>query len=64
MITTGPRKRGRQPEYVCYRRRQNGNCENAIRMPVADMNEQILQAVEQHALTPEAIEQVVNLSET
>jgi site-specific DNA recombinase len=63
VITTGARKRGRQPEYVCYRRRQNGNCENALRMPVADMNEQILQRVEEHALTPEAVELVINLSE-
>ena len=32
-------------------------------MPVSDMNEAILQAVEEHALTPEAIDQVINLSE-
>jgi hypothetical protein len=62
-ITTGPRKRGRQPEYVCYRRRQNGTCQNELRMPVAEMNEQILQHVEEHALTPEAVELVINLSE-
>jgi len=32
-------------------------------MPVADMNEAVLQAVEEHALTPEAIELVILLSE-
>ena len=63
VVETSPRKRGRVPEYVCYRHRHNGTCTNALRMPVADMNEAVLQAVEQHALTPEAIEQVINLSE-
>ena len=32
-------------------------------MPVSDMNEAVLQAIEEHALTPEAIEQVIQLSE-
>ena len=32
-------------------------------MPVADVNEAVLQAVEEHALTPEAIELVIHLSE-
>jgi hypothetical protein len=30
---------------------------------LADMNEAVLQAIEEHALTPEAIEQVIQLSE-
>ena len=34
-----------------------------FRMPVAELNEAVLQAVEEHALTPEAIEQVIHLSE-
>ena len=51
------------PEYICYRHRANGACTNTLRMPVADLNEAVLQAVEEHALTPEAIEQVIHLSE-
>jgi hypothetical protein len=34
-----------------------------LRIPAPDMNEAVLQAIEEHALTPEAIEQVVLLSE-
>ena len=63
VVETSPRKRGRVPEYICYRHRANGACTNALRMPVEDMNEAVLQAVEEHALTPEAIEQVIHLSE-
>ena len=62
-VETSSRKRGRVPEYVCYRHRAHGGCTNALRMPVEDMNEAVLQAVEGHALTPEAIEQVIRLSE-
>ena len=46
-----------------YRHRANGACTNALRMSVVEMNEAVLQAVEEHALTPEAIEQVIHLSE-
>jgi site-specific DNA recombinase len=63
IVETAPRKRGRLPEYVCSRRRLNGTCQNTLRMPVADVNEAVLQAVEEHALTPEAIESVIHLSE-
>jgi DNA invertase Pin-like site-specific DNA recombinase len=62
-VETSSRKRGRVPEYVCHRHRANGACANAFRMPVDEMNEQVLQAIEEHALTPEAIEQVIRLSE-
>jgi site-specific DNA recombinase len=62
-VETSPRKRGRVPEYVCYRRRVNGTCTNRLHISVAEMNEAVLQAVEEHALTPEAVEQVVHLSE-
>jgi site-specific DNA recombinase len=63
VVETGGKKRGRIPEYICHRHRTNGACSNALRMPVEDMNEAILQAVEEHALTPEAIEQVIHLTE-
>jgi site-specific DNA recombinase len=53
----------RSPHYVCARRRANGACANALRMSLADMNESILAAIEEHALTPEAVEQVILLSE-
>ena len=38
-------------------------CSNALRMPVGDLNEAVVNAIEEHALTPEAIEQVIQLSE-
>jgi len=63
IVETIPGKAGREPEYICGRHRRNGSCENALRIPVAEMNEAILSAIEEHALTPEAIEQVIQLSE-
>lgn len=63
VVEKSPRKHGRVPEYICYRHRATGACENALRMPVAELNEAVLQAIEAHALTPEAIEQVIHLSE-
>jgi hypothetical protein len=63
IVETSSRKRGRILEYICSRHRTNGSCTNALRMPVAGMNEGVLQAIEEHALTPEAIESVVTLSE-
>jgi len=63
IVETSPRKRGRKPEYVCHRHRANGTCPNALRIPVADMNEAVLQEIEKHVLTPGAIEQVIHLSE-
>ena len=63
VVETSPRKRGRVPEYVCSRHRHNGTCSNALHMAVEDMNEAVLWAIEEHALTPEAIEQVIHLSE-
>jgi site-specific DNA recombinase len=62
-VETAPAKRGRVPEYVCFRHRATGACSNTLRMPVADENEAVLAAVEQHALTPEAIAQVIALTE-
>ena len=63
VVETSPRKRGRVPEYVCFRHRAHGTCTNTLRMNVAEMNEAVLQAAEEHALTPEAIDQVIRLSE-
>ena len=63
VVEASGRKRGRQKEYVCHRRRKNGTCDNAVRIEVETMNEAVLQAIEEHALTPEAIEQVVQLTE-
>ena len=60
---TSPRKRGRVPEYVCYRHRHYGTCANTRHTPAAEMNAAVLQAIEDHALTPEAIEQVIVLTE-
>jgi site-specific DNA recombinase len=60
---TQAKHKPRAPHYVCARRRANGSCANALRIPLATMHEAVLQAVEAHALTPEAVEQVVRLSE-
>ena len=63
VVETGGKKRGRKPEYICHRHRVNGSCTNTLRVSVAEMNEAVLQAVEEHALTPEAIAQVIALTE-
>ncbi len=63
VVETSSRKRGRVAEYVCHRRRKNGTCTNTLRIAVETMNEEVLQAIEEHALTPEAVEQVVQLTE-
>src|SRR5258708_35263635 len=41
----------------------NGSCPNALRVSAVEMNEAVLQAIEEHALTPEAIERVIQVSE-
>jgi hypothetical protein len=56
-------KKGRYKYYICHRHRINGKCSNNLRIPLLEMNEAVLQNIEEHALTPEAIEQVVLLSE-
>ena len=63
VVETSSRKRGRVAEYVCHRRRKNGTCSNSLRIAVATLNEAVLDAIEEHALTPEAVEQVVQLTE-
>jgi hypothetical protein len=64
VVDTSSRKHGRVAAYVCYRRRHNiTTCANALRIPVAEMNEAVLQAVEEHIFTPEAIENVITLTE-
>jgi hypothetical protein len=63
IVESSSRKRGRRFEYVCHRRRTNGSCTNTPRIAVEEMNEAVLQAVEEHALTAEAVEQVLNLTE-
>ena len=56
--------KGKYAYYICHRRRHHGSsCTNALRVSLADMNEAVLQAIEAHALTPEAIEQVIVLTE-
>jgi recombinase-like zinc beta ribbon protein len=57
-------KKGRYKYYICHRRKIHGTCSNTLRIPAPEMNEAVLQAIEEHALTPEAIEQVVLLSES
>jgi DNA invertase Pin-like site-specific DNA recombinase len=64
VVETSSRKGGRVAEYVCYRHRHNSSvCANSLRMPVDEMHEAVLQAVEEHVFTPEAIEQVIALTE-
>jgi hypothetical protein len=57
VVETSPRKRGRVPEYVCYRQRHYGCCANARRIRVTEVNEAVVKAIEHHALTPAAVEQ-------
>jgi len=63
VVETSSRKAGRVSEYVCHRHRHNGSCSNALRVGIVEMNETVLQAVEAHALTAEAVEQVIALTE-
>jgi len=63
VVETSSRKIGRAAEYVCHRHRHNGSCGNALRIGIAEVNEAVLQAVEMHALTAEAVEQVIALTE-
>jgi site-specific DNA recombinase len=49
--------------YTCHRHRHFSGCTNALRMPLEDMNEAVLRAIEEHALTPEAVEQIIRLTE-
>jgi DNA invertase Pin-like site-specific DNA recombinase len=63
VVETAPRKGHRVAEYVCGRRRRNGACANTLHMAVETVNEAVLQAIEEHALTPEAIERVIRLTE-
>jgi site-specific DNA recombinase len=57
----------REPEpyryYACAHRRANDTCSNKLRIPVPYVNEVVLRAVEEHALTPEAVEAVIRLTE-
>ena len=62
-VETSGRKRGRVSEYVCHRHRANGTCTNDLRLPVDDLNDAVLREIEAHALTPEAVEPVIALSE-
>jgi site-specific DNA recombinase len=63
VVETSGRKGGRVGEYVCYRRRASGTCTNDLRLPVDDLNDAVLHDIEAHALTPEAVESVIALSE-
>ena len=49
--------------YVCARRRLNSSCVNTLRLPADLLEEAVLEAVEEHALTPEAVERVIRLTE-
>jgi len=62
VVETSSRKRGRIPEYVCFRHRY-GSCANRLRISTVEMNEQILTAIEEHCLSPEAVESFVQLTE-
>ena len=55
----GPRK----ALYVCHRRRAFSGCSNALRVSVEALNEAVLQEVERHVLTPEAVESVITATE-
>ena len=62
-MESSPRKRCRIPEYNCSRHRTNSSCPNALRIPVKDMNEEVLLAIEEHVFTAEALEATIQLTE-
>ncbi len=49
--------------YTCWTARHKDACTNTARVQVDLVNEEVLRAVEEHALTPEAIEAVIALTE-
>ena len=55
--------KSRIPRYVCHRQWRADSCANKLQVRVEEMNEAVLSAVEEHALTPEDIEQVIQLTE-
>jgi site-specific DNA recombinase len=56
--------KGKYSYYMCHGRRHDSDqCTNTLRIRVAAMNSAILESIEQHALTPEAMEQVITLTE-
>jgi hypothetical protein len=59
-VETSGRKGHRVPQYVCHRYLRNGTCTNTLRVNVGELDEAVLYAIEEHALTPEAVEQVVS----
>lgn len=64
VVETSRAKSGRNAAYVCHRRRANGTCTNTLRLPVELVNEAVLFAVEEHALTPENVEAVIRMFES
>jgi site-specific DNA recombinase len=63
IVESGGKKRGRIPKYICNRHRTNRSCPNALRIACEEMDEAVLSAIEEHALTPEAINQVIEATE-
>jgi site-specific DNA recombinase len=63
VVETSGHKAGRVPQYMCNRYLRQGSCTNGLRIDVELMNEAVLRAIEEHALTPEAVGAVVALSE-
>jgi site-specific DNA recombinase len=57
-------RKGRYAYYICHRRRHFSTCTNTLRVRLDEMNEAVLRAVEEHALTPEAVEEVIRLHES
>ena len=54
--SSGPRRGDAYRYYACGRRRHSGTCDNAMRLPAEETDEQVLRAVEEHVLTPERVE--------
>lgn len=63
IVETSGRRASRVPYYLCHRYKNLGTCSNALRVPVSLINEAVLNTVEEHALTPEAVEHVIQLTE-
>jgi recombinase-like zinc beta ribbon protein len=53
----------RTTHYTCAKRRANGSCSNGTRLPIETVDEAVLHAIEEHALTPAAVESVLLAAE-
>jgi hypothetical protein len=64
VVETSARKGKRVAEYVCHSRRHKGTCGNTLRASADVMHESVLHWLEEQVFTPEALEHVIQFTET